>query len=177
MALKDLTEYFVADLDLPYRGKVYSCPPPSQHNGLVLAAIVAAGTNIYAGQAPDAATQALLDSLDDTSDISRISLGETAYDQMVADNVPGPHIAQLGSYAMYYWVLGEPTADAMFASLYGQGDDAAPKAQPTGRATASGSPTRTASTRATKSRPATSDHKPRSKADPSRGKTSSSTGA
>lgn len=181
MALKDLTAYLVPNLDLPYGDKIYSVPPPSQETGLVLTALVTSGANAADGNEIPAETQALLDSVDPNKDVAELSLGEAVHAQMIADNVPGPHIDQFGMYAMYYWALGEVTADAIFEAQYGASEDEAPKDSPApknGPNTASAPRTKTASTRATGTRPKTSDRKPPAKAKTAatRGKTSSPTG-
>ena len=173
--MKDLTSFLMPDLELKLGGHTYTCPPPTQGDGLRLAAIVSAGTTAAGGGQIDEDTTRLLAQMDDVDDIARIALGTAAYEQMVKDGVPGPHITQAGTYAMYYWVLGGQTADAMFETMYGDGGAAAPKAQPTGRSTASGNRTRTASTRATGSRRAKSAAKPPAKASKSPGKASSTT--
>ncbi|MBN8881711.1 MAG: hypothetical protein J0H73_05285 [Salana multivorans] len=168
---KDLAAHFTPALELPYGDKTYVVQPPSKDVGLKLAAINAAGVAAYSsmlekcptcGQAgtPDvpAETLRLLESIRDV-DAAQLSLGKFVYEQMLEDEVPGPHIDTMGLYALYYWTLGEETADAIMAAQAG-GDasgGAAPatgrRSTPTGgRRTGSGSPTRVASTRGTGAR-------------------------
>lgn len=158
--MKDLTAFLSPNLDLKIGDRTYSVPPPSKDVGLKLAAINAAGVAAYlslqdqcptcgrAG-APDALpddTRAIVESLADT-DLGELSLGE-AYKQMIDDGVPGPHIDQAAVYAMYYWVLGPETADAILSAQaearHGGAGKASAPARPsrTGRHTGSGSPKR-----------------------------------
>jgi hypothetical protein len=167
VALKDLTAYLTPDLVLAHAGTTYTVMPPSKDVGIKLAAINAVGVASYAavldqcptcGRAgsPDvpAETLALVESMGDI-DVAALALGQDVYDRMVADGVPGPHIDQMGLYALYYWTLGEETADQIFAAQHGGGgaSGGAPSAtstSPRGPRTASGSRTpRRASTRGT----------------------------
>lgn len=133
MALKDLSAYLTPELELPYRDTVYVVPPPSKDVGLKLAAINAVGVASYAqlleacptcGRtgSPEvpAKTLALVESIGNM-DVALLSLGQDVYDRMVADGVPGPHIDQLGLYALYYWTLGEQVADQIMAAQHGGG--------------------------------------------------------
>lgn len=150
MALKDLTEYLAPNLEFQHAGKTYTVPPPTKDVGLKLAAVNAYGANIATHGPADAlakmhATQrAVIEMLGESvNDIGVLSLG-AAYDEMVADNVPGPHIDFYARYALYYWVLGEETADAIIAAEREAKSGPAPKAKAparskSGRSTASGS--------------------------------------
>lgn len=165
MALKDLSAFFTSALELPYDGRTYMVAPPSKDVGLKLAAINAVGVATYAGlldacptcgrsgapQVP-AETLQLVESIGNV-DVATLALGQDTYDRMVADGVPGPHIDQMGLYALYYWTMGEAVADQIMAAQAGGG---AVGEAPAGRSTPSRGPrtvsasrTRTASTRAT----------------------------
>ncbi|GMA31604.1 DUF7426 family protein [Litorihabitans aurantiacus] len=168
MTLKDLTAHLVPPLHIPYAGTTYEVQPPSKDTGLKLAAINAAGVATYASviqacptcghsgspELPNS-TRELLESMGE-AEVAPLALGQDVYDQMLADRVPGPHIDKFGLYALYYWTLGEATADAIFeAQLTGGG--ASGEAAVSGRTstprpgprTASANPTRRVSTRAT----------------------------
>lgn len=133
MAFKDLTNYFAPALQLPYGGKTYEVQPPTKDTGLKLAAINAAGVATYAAvleacptcgrsgspAIPDE-TLTLIESIKDV-DLGRLSLGEDVYAEMISDEVPGPHLDQMALYAMYFWVMGEATADAIFEAQTGGG--------------------------------------------------------
>jgi hypothetical protein len=166
VALKDLTQYLDPDLEIPYNGKTYLVPPPSKDVGLKLAAINAMGVSVYAAALDEcptcgrkgspevpADTLALLESMKD-QDIAELALGPHTHAQMVTDGVPAPHIDRFGMYALYYWTLGEETADQIFAAQHGGGAPgearSASSTSPRGPRTASGNRTqRRASTRAT----------------------------
>lgn len=175
MAFKDLTAHLTPDLQLPYAGKTYTIPPPTKENGLRLAAINALGIATYAATLTDCPTcgrsgrpelpedtQALVDEMArDKLDVAAIALSPAVHDEMVADGVPGPHIDKFGVYALYYWTMGEQTADAIFAAQQGPdalGEARGPKTSKGsgrtstpkgGRRTASASPTSGASFRRT----------------------------
>lgn len=150
MAVKDLADYLAPDLQLAYRGKVYTVAPPSKDDGLRLAAINAFGLNFSGDQDEARAAigpklSALWDAMaEDEAELGPISLG-AAYDEMVADGMPGPHLDTYAQYALYYWVLGEATADAIMESWREARDGAGdPKAafrrpSPSGPSTASAS--------------------------------------
>lgn len=127
--MKDLTAFLVPDLVLNHHGKQYIVPPPSKDDGLLLAALNVIGVTAI----DDAMTGADTDPTERLSpeqkklykaglnrDLGEISLGP-AYKQMVDDGIPGPHIDQYAVYAMYYWVMGETTADAIFETMSGEG--------------------------------------------------------
>lgn len=166
MALKDLTQYLTPALELPVADTVYVVQPPTKSVGLVLAAVNAVGVATYSAAltecptcgragAPEvpAETLKLLESIGDT-DVASLSLGQDVYDRMIADGVPGPHIDQLGMYALYYWTLGEDTADKIMSARHGGGAPgearSASSTSTPGPRTASGNRTqRRASTRGT----------------------------
>lgn len=160
--MKDLTAFLDPDLPLKLGVHTYTVRPPTLAVGLQLAAINAAGVAGYLatlGQCPSCGragnlditpeTQAVLDAVADTP-LGVLSLGQDVYDQMIADAIPGKHVDQAALYALYYWVLGRDTADkiieATAEAAHGTGGAQAPKASKTGRSTASGSRTKTAST-------------------------------
>ncbi|TKR27133.1 hypothetical protein FA014_01895 [Cellulomonas hominis] len=167
MALKDLTQFLAPALELPCGDRVYVVSPPSKDVGLKLAAINAVGVATYASVlekcptcgragAPHvpAETLALVESLGET-DVAELSLGADVYAQMVADGVSAPDIDMFGMYALYYWTVGEETADAILAAQHGGGDasgeaGSGSSTSPRGPRTASASRTqRRASTRGT----------------------------
>jgi len=167
VALKDLTQYLTPALELPYDGETYVVQPPSKDVGIKLAAINAIGVASYASVleqcptcgrsgSPDvpAETLTLVESMGDV-DVAALALGQDVYDRMLADGVPGPHIDQMAMYALYYWTLGEDTADRIFAAQHGGGGASGEarsgsSTSPRGPRTASGNRTqRRASTRGT----------------------------
>ncbi|GEL47403.1 hypothetical protein CHO01_25190 [Cellulomonas hominis] len=132
MALKDLTDYLDPDLEIAYRGKTYTAPPPDKDTGLKLAAVNAMGVAVYSAALEEcptcgrkgspevpADTLAVIESIKD-KDVAELALG-AAHAEMVADGVPGPHIDRFGLYALYYWTMGEETADQIFAAQHGGG--------------------------------------------------------
>lgn len=184
MALKDLSQYLTPDLQLPHGGKVYTVKPPTKNVGLILAAINALGAAAWSGpDAVDKVPQSMRDlaaSVEDT-DLGELSLGEDVYRQMNEDGVPGPHIDTYALYALYYWTMGEETADQLIALRAGKTDPkaAAPARSKSGRSTGSGSrktgstgSRSTATTGSRKARPGESFKK----ASPSGGETSSPAG-
>ncbi|MBN8883398.1 MAG: hypothetical protein J0H73_13920 [Salana multivorans] len=155
-------DWLTPALLLPYGDTVYEAPPPSKEVGIQLAAVNALGIATYASVmeacptcgrsgAPDvpASTLATIESIGE-AEIARLSLGP-AYDAMIADDVPGPHIDQMGVYALYYWTLGEETADKIMAGMHG--GDAAGEAR-SGSSTSKRGP-RTASATRTQRRAST----------------------
>lgn len=128
MVSKDLTAYLAPDLELPYDGKTYVVRPPSVETGLKLSAIHAYATAGAAGaealQQISPERREIAESLQDT-DLGELSLG-AAYQEMRADEVPGPHLDMFALYAMYYWVLGEDVADKIMELR--AGGSAGPKA-------------------------------------------------
>ena len=129
MGFKDISELLDPDLELVLHGHRYMVPPPSRETGIRLAAIVASGVRVFqAGAAtcptcgrsgmPDlpSETQALLDSMKDLN-LADLALGAEVVAQMEADGLPERHQDTAAQYAMYYWTLGEETADAILASL------------------------------------------------------------
>lgn len=162
MALKDLTAFLTPDLKIPYKGKTYTVPPPSKDNLVKLGAINALGVATYAASLancptcgrtgkPDLPedTQRLVEELGrDDVEVATISLSRAVYDEMIADEVPGPHIDQFGVYALYYWTMGEATADAIFAAQQGAdalGEAVGPARKGTGRTSTQKPGRRTAS--------------------------------
>lgn len=173
--MKDLSSFLSPNLDIKLGDRTYSVPPPCYKTGLVLAAVLDVSTAAVNGQTVPQATQDLFDSFDKGRDIGELSLTPKVLEQMREDGVPAPDITMATRYALYYWVLGEASADAI--TLAQHGVDEAPKASTTSPSTGSESPTRTASTPATGSR-TSSARKPRAAAGTaSRGARSSSSGA
>ena len=128
---KNLTQYLAPDLELrDDDGRIWRVKPPSKEDGLILAAINAAGVAAYAslqetcpscgragGEMPDE-TRELLESFG-ARPIGEVSLGKDVYDSMVAAGLPGPHIDTYAMYALYYWTLGESVADAIMEAQAG----------------------------------------------------------
>lgn len=162
MALKDLTEYLTPDLELPHGGKVYVVKPPTKDVGLKLAAINALAAASWAGsEAVDKVPEsmrAIADTVKD-ADLGELSLGADVYEQMNADGVPGPHIDTYALYALYYWTMGEQSADELIAIRAGKHDPkaAAHAASKSGRSTGSGS--RKTGSKASRSTPTTESRK------------------
>ena len=167
MALKDLTAFLAPDLELPWRGQAFTVPPPTKDVGLKLAAINAAGVQAYlslqdacptcgragAGEGMPDETREMLESIKGV-DLGELSLGPVAFQAMLDAGVPAPDLDMFAVYALYYWVLGEETADQIMETTRGGGasGEAAPgrSTPPRGPSTGSGNRTqRRASTRAT----------------------------
>lgn len=166
VSLKDLSAYLTPDLEIPWGGRTFISHPPTKDAGLKLAAINAVGVQAYQASldqcptcgragAPEipAETLAVVESIGDT-DVASLALGQDCFDAMVTAGVPGPHIDTMGMYALYYWTLGEATADQIMAAAAGDGAGKASRGSasstlPHGPRSASASRTRKASTRAT----------------------------
>jgi len=123
--VKDLSAFLTPNLDIKHGSKVYTVKPPTKDLGLKLAAVSSLSMAAVAGRAegdiPESHRQ-IIDTIKDR-DLGELTLGD-AYQEMVADDVPGPHIDFYARYALYYWVYGESVADEIIAA--GQ-KDAAPK--------------------------------------------------
>lgn len=148
--LKDLSAYLDPGLELPWGDRVFVVPPPSKDVGIKLAAINATGVHVYLetleqcptcgqggarGRELPEDTRAILASIGDT-ELGTLSLGP-AYQEMVDAGVPAPHIDTFALYALYYWTLGEETADAILAAQHGEAVEQGPKASTSGRSSAS----------------------------------------
>lgn len=143
MTLKDLSAYLTPNLKLPWKDHVFEVAPPSKEDGLLLAALNAAGIAQYmnsvepcdvCGRAAD--THEISDQFKDLMDaaqdrdLGEISLGD-AYQEMQEAGVPGPDVDMFALYAFYYWTLGEETADAILqARLEQAGAQGDPKGSP-----------------------------------------------
>jgi len=120
VAKKNLTallETLSPALELEHGDKTYVVPPPTKEDGLKMTAVYAYSVQIATkgpGEALDNLTEkqrAIIEALgDEVDDLAPLALGD-AYQEMVDDGIPGPHIDIYGQYALYYWVLGETTAD------------------------------------------------------------------
>lgn len=178
MAAKDLSQFLRPNLDIKSRtGKVYSVPPPTAENGLILATVVTIGINQANGRESSPEDVERFEEMKGRS-LAEISLSEPVFRQMVEDGLPEDDIDRFALYAQYFWLFGEEFADNFMMTVYLNEGMAGPDpkgstALKTGLSTGSGNPTRTASTPGTGSRPATSDRKaPSGKRAASRGKTS-----
>lgn len=175
MALKDLSAFLAPNLELPWRDRVFVVAPPSKEDGVRLAAINALGVATYlnamepcptCGRATDKHEisedyQRIAESIKDR-DLGEISLG-TAYQEMIDAGMPGADVDMYALYALYYWTLGEETADKVIEARHekvsGESDPkaSAPKPSQSGRSTGSARSSQSAktaprSTRTTKSR-------------------------
>lgn len=140
MTLKDLTAYLSPNLKLPWKDHVFEVAPPSKQDGLLLAALNAAGIAQYMNMAAPceacgraAETHEISDDFKNlmesaaNRDLGEISLGG-AYQEMQDLGVPGADIDMFALYAFYFWTLGEESADAILDARYGGGgDDSDPK--------------------------------------------------
>jgi hypothetical protein len=152
MPLKAYEEIAPEPLAFPINGKLYVVPPVGFQTGLRLTEIIQAGPSV---QTPETA-----------EDLWRMILGP-AYDEMKTDDVPGDALARAGFAALTDFQFGRDAAEAVWESGADPKalaavmlDRAKPKtpapakrpASPRSRSTASGSRTKTASTRSTTSR-------------------------
>lgn len=168
MTVKDLTRYLPGDLVLPYKGKEYRVPPPNREVGLQLTAINAMGVAAYQSSlesCPTCGRSGAVEVPEETREVvaalEHVSLGELslgpAFAELEADKVPAAHVDQFALYALYFWTLGEETADAIFEAQAGGGAPGEARASASststrGPRTASESRTPTASTRGTAGR-------------------------
>lgn len=144
MTLKDLSAFLTPSLKLPWHDHVFEVSPPSKEDGLLMAALNAAGIAQYmnstepcerCGRSAESHEiseefQGLIEAAQNR-DLGEISLG-AAFAEMRAAGVPGPDIDMFAVYALYYWSMGEETADAILAARHGagKGDTTDPKASP-----------------------------------------------
>lgn|SRR5690625_3816051 len=140
MTLKDLTAFLTPNLKLPWKDHVFEIVPPSKEDGLLLAALNAAGIAQYMNMAApcevcgrSAETHEVSDQFKDLIDAAQDrDLGELAlggaFQEMQEAGVPGADIDMFALYAFYFWTLGEESADAILAARHGvAGGDDGPK--------------------------------------------------
>lgn len=156
----------IKPLDLKFGDKIYRVRPTADDQArmmrmhhAVMQTAQAKNKNTQVRDFLDADDQVLVD---DDDALARVQLGESAFDQMLADGLPLLNVRRMASYSFNYHVAGAEYADAILAARTGVADDAAdpdsvgadglPKASTTGPSTGSGSPTRTGSTKGTGSR-------------------------
>lgn len=165
MTRKDLTAYLAPNLELPWRDRLFVVKPPTKDAGIKLAAINAIGVQSFMASIEACPTcgrtgtieipQSTLDVIEaiGDTDIGVLSLGQDVYDEMLAAGVPGPDVDTFALYALYYWTLGEETADSIMSAQAGDVAGEAPSGSSTqqrGPRTASASRTpRPGSTRGT----------------------------
>lgn len=163
MVSVDFTSWVSPDLELTLGGHTYQVRPPSVARGRqITACVVRAEINLglVQGTIPDDLA-AVLEQIA-TDPLGVITLGRDVYDRMVADEVPVLDIDRAAYYAMWFWARGKGMADwvanLMWAPDQNTLDEGeqGPKARrrprsKSGRSTASGSRTRTASTPTTAS--------------------------
>ncbi len=141
----DLAAYLVPDLRLKIGSHRYIVPPPSKDTGLALTVIMTVGAAVFADPTGEtlkrlpASQQKILADTEDV-DLGELTLGP-AYQQMIDDGIPGPHIDKYALYALYYWTSGQDVADAMIALSSGVTDPKglAPSPSKSGPSTGSGS--------------------------------------
>lgn len=165
MSVVDLSAHRLAPLDIAVGGGVvYEIRPSAddlRRMGVFTAAAEGAIRDGTDDDAPMSAIRDRMDAddydlLDSNESLARVQLGKVAYEKMVADGIPAPDIVAFGRYSMNYHVRGKLFADAVLAANTATDDGAAedagaefPKLSKSGRSTASGSRTKTASTVAT----------------------------
>lgn len=110
----DLDQYFAPGLTLTVRGREYQVPLPSAELGLWCQRIAQAAGAMHSAETTDEIRDAVgrlqaLPELDGDLTLPQRVLGPV-YDQMVADEVPFPHIEVCGETA-YVWIInGEDAA-------------------------------------------------------------------
>lgn len=140
MTFKDLSAHLTPDLELPWKGRTFVVPPPSKEDGLVLTALNAVGIQAFMltqGACPtchrsgpmemDERTMSVVELVRDR-DLGEFSLGP-AYAEMIEAGVPGPDLEMFELYAMYFWTMGEETADAILQARTKHRGAPAPKAR------------------------------------------------
>lgn len=176
MPAVDLTPYRAAPLELNLDGQhTYTIPPPSARDGLLLTAIYSTSLLAQFGEeALQRLPAELRKPLEERAeeDITPIALGQSAYDQMMADGLPMADIQNATAYALVYWVTNSHEAAIQHlahiaanraATETGEGEPD-PKAGPaigslTGPRTESAPPMGTESIRAMSGSPSTSSRK------------------
>lgn len=119
--MKDLSAFATPSLDLDLgHGREISIPPPSASDGARLGALTTIGTAVGTGEIDDQTLAMFKELAKDTSDkdLQRLALGP-ALDEMIAEDWPAADIQLAATYATYYWVFGEATADAIIESQAG----------------------------------------------------------
>ena len=120
--MKDLSAFATPSLDLNLgHGREVSVPPPSASDGARLGALTTVGTALGTGEVDDQTLEMFKELAKDTSDkdLQRLALGP-ALDEMIAKDWPSSDIQLAATYATYYWVFGEATADAILESQAGE---------------------------------------------------------
>lgn len=147
MALKAYEEIAPEPLAFPIGGKLYTVPPVGFQTGLRLTEMIQAGPQVQSKETAE--------------DLWRMILG-SAYEEMKADDVPGDALARAGFAAITDFQFGRDAAEAVWESgadpkalteiMLKRAAEKTPPASQRSRSTASGSRTKTASTRSTTSR-------------------------
>lgn len=158
MAAVDFTDWAVGDLVLTIGGKEYRSKPPTVGQGkLLLALAVQAEVRLGLVEGDMPADLAELVDAAATTPLSETSLGKETRERLVSDGVNPETIRRMGIYGIFYWVRGKERADLLAEAMWRKEDEEAAEAEApkgrrpskSGRSTASGSPTKTASTRTT----------------------------
>lgn len=133
MAFEDLAEFIRPGFDLPVLGKKYYVPAPNARDGVWLQAVVDAGESVLVAGAVTAANKTVL-SDDQERTAYQMAMG-TAYDEMLADDVPWPVLKHAAMTAILYWTRGAPLAEAHWARFEDGRGKAATASSPTSSAT------------------------------------------
>ncbi|GGM65220.1 hypothetical protein GCM10012275_39730 [Longimycelium tulufanense] len=108
MAFRDLSELLDPGLPLPINGKTYVVPPPDAQTGLRLQRLAEHAAKVaQAAESGEPLDAVALDD-DDEIDLYRDALG-SAYDEMLADQVPWPALKIAGITA---WLDAAVSRDA-----------------------------------------------------------------
>lgn len=104
MSALDFEAWAIPDLLLSWKGKEYRVPPPTVERAKqVLAAAVRGEVNL--GLVPGPVPEQIAGVLAEIGD-SHPGLGEAAYSQMVADDVPSYVIDRYSYHAVFHWARG-----------------------------------------------------------------------
>lgn len=120
--MKDLSAFATPALELNLgHGRTVTIKPPTASDGAKLGALTTVGTALGTGEI-DETIVAMFKELSiglGEKDLQRLALG-TALDDMIEQDWPAADIRLAATYATYYWVMGEATADAILEAQAGE---------------------------------------------------------
>lgn len=142
MAYDDLTAYVRPGFDLPILGRTYHVPAPNARDGLWLQALVDGAQSLALTRAIGSANKAVLSDEEERT-VYQIALG-SAFEEMVAGDVPWPILKHAGVTAWMHWTRGAEAGERHWRRLVedGPGNGQTPEgtSSPTSTAGSPGEP-------------------------------------
>ena len=132
MAFEDLAAFVRPGFDLPVLGRRYYIPPPNARDGAWLQALIDGVESVVLTAAIGAANKAVLSDEQERT-AYQIALG-SAYDEMVAAEVPWPVLKHAGWTAWMFWTRGASAAErywSKFGESPGKAETTEPATDPT----------------------------------------------